>query len=164
MVFELSENNNLEFCLKRDSILLPKLRIGTGDRLLIDVVDGHVLQQDLQIMLDYRPGKVRVDDSSLHEHIPKWALPIVASDSGINLGNQPLLDLEAISPGILRVQGVWVSQDFIYPGLIRPLTFIGEGDGTKSVLFLASSAILFGLKESIIGTASGQPRLQSLTL
>lgn len=158
-VFELSENNDLEFCLRANTILLPRLRIGDKDKLLIDVVDGHVIRKDQQITLDYRPGKVRVIDNDLRERIPDWAIRIISNDSGIDLDTQPLLDLEAMKPGVLRVQGVWFRHDlitivntrqlsFIYPGLVRPLSLIGEGDGTKSVLMYTGSTVLFGIADA----------------
>lgn len=158
-VFELSEHNDLEFCLKADTILLPRLRIGRKDKLLIDVVDGHVIRKDQQITLEYRQGKVRVTDNSLRGRIPDWAMRIINSDNGLDLDNQPLLDLEAIEPGVLRVQGVWFRQEFIiianmrqlsfiYPGLVRPLSFIGDGDGTKSVLRYTGSSVLFGIADA----------------
>lgn len=158
-VFEISENNDLEFCLKANTILLPRLRIGSKDKLLIDVVDGHVIRKDQQITFKYRPGKVRVIDNGLQERIPDWAMGIIDNDNGLDLDNQPLLDLEAIQPGVLRVQGVWFRQDFIiivntrqlsfiYPGLVRPLSFIGAGDGTQSVLKYTGSSVLFGIAEA----------------
>ena len=158
-VFELSENNDLEFCLKANTILLPRLRIGSKDKLLIDIVDGHVIRKDQQITLKYRPGKVRIIDKGLQERIPDWAMSIINNDNGLDLDTQPLLDLEAVEPGVLRVQGMWFRQEliiivnmrqlsFIYPGLVRPLSFIGDGDGTKSVLMYTGSSVLFGIAEA----------------
>src|SRR5260370_7192433 len=64
-VFELSENNDLEFCLKANTILLPRLRIGSKDKLLIDVVHAHVILKEQQITLNYRPGKKLIIDKGL---------------------------------------------------------------------------------------------------
>lgn len=156
VVFELTENNDLEFCLRGSTILLPRLRIGRDTDLLIDVVDGHVIKQGSDVSFVYRPGKVTVAYAKLSGHIPAWALPIIRSDTGLNIEEQPLLDLEAIRPGVLRVKGVWVRRDFVivindrqlsfmYPGLVRPITFIGDGDGTASVLKVSGPSILFGI-------------------
>lgn len=160
IVFELNEYNDLEFYVRDNTILLPRLRIGTDDKLLIDVVDGHIVSKSSEIEFDYRPGKVKVKEASLKDRIPVWAQKIIDSDSGINISEQPLLDIEAVEPGVLRVKGVWINKgsviivndrqlSFIYPGLVRPLTMIGEGDGTKSVLHVAGPSILFAIGRNI---------------
>ncbi|HUY75644.1 MAG TPA: HNH endonuclease signature motif containing protein [Ktedonobacterales bacterium] len=151
-VFELNKYNDLEFCLRGDAILLPRLRMGHDTSVLIDVVEGHVIQRHPDVAFQYRPGKVNVVYARLAEHIPDWAHPIINSDTGLNLREQPLLDLEALSPGILRVKGVWVRRDFVviindtqlsfvYPGLQRPLSL--KGAGTNTVLIVSGPSILF---------------------
>jgi hypothetical protein len=156
VVFELNKHNDLEFSIRGETILLPRLRIGTESELLIDVIDGHVINKSSDIAFDYRPGKVRIDEVHLEDRIPDWAHKIISSDPSIDIAQLPLLDIEAISPGVLRVKGVWVSDDFvviindrqlsfIYPGLLRPLTIVGTGDGTQSVLRVSGPSVLFAL-------------------
>jgi hypothetical protein len=167
-VFELDDNNDLEFCVRGNTILLPRLRVGSNSSLLIDVVDGHVLMKNPGVEFLYRPGKVTVNYAQLREQIPDWALSIIQNDAGLNLEEQPLLDLEAFLPGVLRVKGVWVRRDyvviindnqlsFIYPGLIRPVTLIGEGDGTQSTLKLSGPSILFGISDQYLKSSNMQP-------
>jgi hypothetical protein len=154
VVFELGKYSNLEFCVRGEQILIPRLRVGTNDGPIIDVIDGHVMKKDRDVEFRSRAGKVLVTDAALRSRIPAWALGIAANDPDINLSSQPLLDLEVIGPGLLKVQGVWLSEDFIviitnqqlsfiYPGLIRPKSMVGAGDGTKSVLKVVGPSILF---------------------
>jgi len=156
IVFELNEYNDLEFCIRGSTILLPRLRIGSDKESLIDVIDGHVISKNNRIDFDYRPGKIQVKDTSLEDRIPDWAHKIIEADPGIDISEQSLLDIEAVEPGILSIKGVWINNDFlvlvndrqlsfIYPGLIRPLTIIGEGDGTKSVLHVTGPSVLFAI-------------------
>ncbi len=166
-VFELNENNDLEFCVRGDTIFLPRLRIGHDTKSLIDVIDGHVMQKDPDVHFEYRPGKVVVEYAHLYELIPDWALAIISNDAGLSLEEQPLLDMEVMRPGVLRVKGVWVRRDFVvvinarqlsfaYPGLVRPLTFMGEGDGTSSVLLVRGPSILFGIASHINPHSGGR--------
>lgn len=160
VVFQLSEYNDLEFCVREGVILLPRLRIGTIDRPLINVIDGHVLSKSDDIEFNSRPGKIQVNEVHLQDRIPAWAWEIISADPELDISNQPLLDIEAIGLGILRVKGVWIDGtsivivndrqlSFIYPGLRRPLTLIGEGDGTESVLRVAGPSVLFAIGQNI---------------
>ena len=159
IVFDLSKQSNLEFCVRGEQIILPRLRIGSDTEPIIDVLDGHVLNRDPAVEFRSRAGQVVVTDSALASRLPVWALKILANDPNIDLTSQPLLELLVLRPGVLKVKGVWVSDDFVvviseerlsfvHPGLVRPLSMIGDGGGTESVLKFTGPSILVSVRES----------------
>lgn len=155
VVFELSPESILEFCVRDSRILIPRMRVGSADQPLIDVVDGHVVKKKDSVNMTARAGKVVVTDPELAARMPPWAIKIINHPlSGIDLAAQPLLELEVIEPGLLRVQGVWLREDsiviinekqlsFLNPGLVRPLSMLGAGAAT---VINVQSSVMFAIQ------------------
>jgi hypothetical protein len=106
---------------------------------VLRVVDGHVVGQIADPIECARvTGHVRVTAPPTATFIPGWALDQMREYEppfGRN-GVIPLLDLEVVEPGLVRVQGVWAqprrvivvteqSLSFMRPGLQRPISFTG---------------------------------------
>ena len=152
-VFELGDSNKLSFRLADEDIMLLNLAVSTtaGDEVL-RVVEGYVKHQaEDPVAYERRQGHVRVTAPVSDEFMPGWAVsqlrvhePDFAAD-----GRLPLLDIEVLERGLVRVQGIWNapqrwnppqrvvaitthSVSFLDPGRQRPIALVG-GNGVPVI-------------------------------
>lgn len=110
-VFELGDTNRLSFRIADEDVLLMNLAVSTtrGDEVL-RVVDGHVRHEAVDpVRYERVAGHVRVTAPVSHEFIPDWAIERMRRlETGFGAtGSLPILDIEVLEPGLVRVQGVW---------------------------------------------------------
>lgn len=141
-VFDLGATTQLGFRVADSDIMLLNLRVSTysGDEVL-RVVASHVSRiEDGGIQYDRRPGKIRVTAAVSDRFLPEWALQRMRAQEPAYAasGELVLLDLEVLEPGLVKVQGVWASDDrvvivseerlaFIWPALREPMSMVGAG-------------------------------------
>ncbi len=144
-VFELGNSNKLSFRPEDTDIMLVNLAVSTktGDEIL-RVVDGHVrYQAEEPVKYERIPGHVQLTAPVSDEFMPNWALaqlrvqePSFAAD-----GRLPLLDVEVLEPGLVRVQGVWIDGQnvvaittarlaFLDRNRLGPVAMTGQGADT----------------------------------
>lgn len=161
VVFELSNSNRLKLRVLDGDLLQVSARLqNRSGKEVLRVVENHVrVVRDKKIDFEFRAGRARITVPASDEYIPKWAIDQMRVDYpnfGSN-GRLVALDLEVLKPGLLRVEGVWPSESsvvvislealsFCRPGALRPLSLVGEGEG--SVLMFAGpvTSALFGLQ------------------
>ncbi len=159
-VFELSNSNRLRLRVLDGDVLQVSSRLqNQKGQEVLRVVENHVrVARDKNITFEFRAGKARVTVPATEEYIPQWVvtqMQVDAPDFAAN-GRVVALDLEVLKPGLLRVQGFWPSErgtvvitvdalSFCRPGALRPLSLIGDGEG--SVLMYAGpiTTAMFGL-------------------
>jgi hypothetical protein len=167
-VFELGPPTKLSFRLEDEDVMLVNLAVSTtGGEEGLRVVDGHI-RRDAGDRVEYErvPGHVCVRVPVSEQFMPPWALrklrlfePTFGEDGWL-----PLLDLEVLEPGVVRVQGVWNAGDhvviaitrkqlaFLQPGLQAPLSLVGEGADSLLLHDGPITAALFGIDEGALNT------------
>jgi hypothetical protein len=143
VVFDLGRAQRLGFAVRDGEIMLLNLKLSKlGGPLVLDVVDGYVRSRTNGVELSTRPGKVHVSGGATAEFMPGWAreqlmnAQLLAPEADL-----PLLDLEVIAPGLVRVQGIWMEQNtgvVITPGALAflradrqfPVRLMGEGEAS----------------------------------
>lgn len=143
VLFDMSEAHRLSFAIREGEILLLNLKISDPEgRLLLDVVDGHVRKHDTAIEFQTRQGAIQVPGGFDSPFIPEWVRErLLREDQSYTDAALPLLSIEVIDRGIVRVEGLWIEANravvitpdrlsFVSPGLANPLTIIGEGEET----------------------------------
>jgi hypothetical protein len=144
-VFELSEHNRLSFRILDADILLTSLRITSleGEE-VVRVADNHVRHEARKDVTYKRiPGRIEVYVPATEEFLPEWLLlQLRSQDRFFAIGGRAkYFGLRAIRPGVLRVEGVWTQPEravvithnalsFCSPSLKRPLTIMGDGEGS----------------------------------
>jgi len=126
--FDLGPSTRLSFRIADADIMLMNMAISTtaGSEVL-RVVDGHVRHQaEEPVRYERVPGHVRVTAPISNDFMPDWALsrlrrqePNFASD-----GTLPLLDVEVMEPGLVRVQGIWNAPNHVVAITEERLAFI----------------------------------------
>ena len=160
-IFELSENNKLSFRVLDSDINLLNIAISDlqGNEAL-KVIDNYIKIQDVNLVsFEQVPGHVRIMTNYISKFLPDRLLKIMKEEQPDYAKNNKtvLLELEVIKPGLVRVKGCWAdnrvaviitnsSLSFLRDGLQRPLSMIGDGEG--SVLKFAGSvtSAMFGFK------------------
>ena len=143
VVFDLSERQRLAFAVSGREIMLLNVKVSdSAGSLLLDVVDGYIRKQGGSVELHTRPGAIEVPagfDSAL---IPPWARStLLREDDNYDKKELPLLALEVVDRGLVRVQGFWFDKyygviitreglSFVRRGLPRPITLKGAGEDT----------------------------------
>lgn len=145
-VFELTKQNKLSYKLIDDEIFLMNLSISNlkGEEIL-KVTENHVKYTvDENIKFEKRPGRFKVTTNQNLDFIPMWAIPIILNMEPkfkFKNGILKIIDIEVISPGLVKAEGIWATDNYVIiitnnsfniitPGLVRPLTFIGNGKHT----------------------------------
>jgi SEC-C motif-containing protein/HNH endonuclease len=143
VVFQLGQSNTLSFRIEDEDLLLLNVGVtDTAGRELLRVTDNHV-RQILPEAITYErvPGHVRVAAKRAPEIVPTWAVdrlrefePNYGADETV-----VVLDLEVLEPGLVGVQGIWVTGDdrvvivtkralsFLSPWRPLPISLVGEG-------------------------------------
>jgi hypothetical protein len=150
VVFALSPSNRLRFRALDSDLLLLELRVcsAAGDE-LVKVTDNHVTTPaHPDVVFRAVPGHIEVVVPSTTAYIPQWALQQVRErePSFAVAGSFPVLDLQVVRPGVVRVQGLWPQDNrlvvitreslmFVTAGASGPLTL--QGAGEDSVLLHA---------------------------
>jgi hypothetical protein len=160
-VFDLGQPTRLSFRVEDDDLMLVNLVVSTacGDEVL-RVVDNHVRHAaEDPVVYERVPGHVRVTVPASKEFIPDWAMRRLRlfEPEFAETGSFPLLDLEVLEPGLVRIQGVWNAAEhvviaitpnqlaFVQPGMERPLSMIGDGADSVLVYGGPITAALFGI-------------------
>jgi len=143
VVFESSEQQRLSFVVHGSEIMLLNLKISSPNGgLLLDVVEGYVRQQDPSIEYRIRPGAVEVPAGLDSPLVPGWVrASLLREDDRYGEQPLPLLALEVIDRGLVRVQGLWLDKfrgvvitrdrlSFVARGRPRPITIVGAGENT----------------------------------
>ena len=130
VVFSLSNENRLKIRVLDGSFLqvtscFQKLD-GTQ---ILRVVENHVrVKSDPDVSFDYRQGRASVTVPASQTYIPTRALEWMRRNKTEYASNDriTLFDLQVISPGVIKVEGLWhsVSGDVIITG--DDLNFIGD--------------------------------------
>jgi len=141
LVFDMSERQRLSFAVRDNEIMLLNLKISdTQGDLLLDVVDGYVRKGSAPIRLRTRQGAVEVPGGLDSPFVPDWIRERLLRGDGRYEGVPlPLLSIEVIDRGLVRVQGIWMDADkavvitpdrlaFVFRSRPDPLEVIGEGD------------------------------------
>lgn len=141
VVFAFSEKQKLSFAVRDGEIMLLNVEISDSDgNLLLDVVDGHVRKQHHSIGLRTRPGAVEVPADFDSPLIPGWVrAALLREDEGYRGQPLPLLMLEVVDRGTVRVEGVWLDTyhavvitskrlSFVTRGRPKPFTLFGDGE------------------------------------
>lgn len=158
-VFEFSPCNKLSFRLVDEDIFLINLNISNckGQELL-KVIENHV-KYNISAPLEYerRPGKIRIMAPALEEYMPLWIISQIykLEPEFFIEGRFPIIDIEIVKPGLVRVQGLWINNlsavcvsktylSFFRHG--RPPINI-QGDGEDSIFQYSGSitSSLFGV-------------------
>jgi hypothetical protein len=113
-IFEITPNIRLSFILRDNDLCLLNIQIADlRNRNVVRIIDNYVKKVDQSSDLSYaqRPGKVVITTSKRSRFIPEWMnQEILKYDPDFLKEEQTkLLDLEVVSPGIVRVEGVWIS-------------------------------------------------------
>ncbi len=144
-VFEISENNRFSYRIHHGDTMALYITLTTlSGRELLKVVEGHV-KHEAEPPLRYErvPGHVRLVGPPSPDYAPEWAISLVRAvepSFGAD-GSIPLVDLEVVEPGLVRVQGMWVGKGvaivitekalrLLRPGLLRPVSLVGHGRNT----------------------------------
>jgi hypothetical protein len=160
-VFDLGQSNRLSFRIVDGEILLVDLEVRSLDgREAVRVKDNYVRSEPREgITFAQVPGRVQLAASNVGDFLPEWMVQVMrAHDATFGTTEvTSVAHLEVVRPGVVRVQGIWVDQDvaviitrhslnFLRPGLVRPISLIGEGE--DSVLHWAGpiGAAMFGFK------------------
>jgi hypothetical protein len=135
------EGQRLSFAVRDGEIMLLNLKISDLDgNLLLDVVDGYVRQREASIELRTRPGAIEVPAGLNSPLIPNWIRErLLRGDEDYENLPLPLLSIEVIDRGVVRVQGFWMDTDkaivitperlsFISLGRQDPLALAAVGD------------------------------------
>jgi hypothetical protein len=168
-VFELGRSNTLSFRLADDDIMLLNLAISTtaGDEVL-RIVDGYVRHEaEEPVRYERVQGHVRVTATTSEEFMPSWALTAlrVQEPNFSANGRLPLLDLEVLEPGLVRVQGIWNDRRhvvaitttrlaFLDSNRLGPIAITGTGADTVLEHIGPITTAVFG-----IGNGSGTLRI-----
>jgi hypothetical protein len=143
-VFEFAEHHQLSFAVRDGDIMLLNVKVSslTGEPLL-DVVDGYVRQRSPSIDLQRRPGHILVPSGGINSaFIPKWArYSLLREDSNHANADLPLLSLQVIDRGLVRVEGLWFDKNrgvaitphrlsFLVAGTPKPYSLRGQGEAT----------------------------------
>ena len=147
IVFDLGKSTKLSFRLEDEDVMLLNLAVSTTARHeVLRIVDGHV-RRDAEEPVRYErvPGRVRVTAPACDEFMPAWAIQQLRVDEPTfaENGDLPLLDIEVLEPGLVRVQGIWNSAQHVIAVTLRELAFLDPrrqrpialaGSGAGSVL------------------------------
>ena len=158
VVFDMAERHRLSFAVRDNDILLLNLKLSDASgNPLLDVVDGYVRTRSGEVELRTRPGKVYVPGGFRSRFVPEWVRQqLMQEDSTNAIIKLPLLSIEVMKPGLVKVQGLWLEEDrgFIIShdkfsmlgiGRIRPVSMIGEGEDTVIYYVGPVGAALFSL-------------------
>ena len=168
VLFDFGEMHRLAFAVRDSNIMLLNLKLSKHDEsALLDVVDGYVRLRDASIDMKVRAGKVYIRGGINSGYIPEWARAQLIREDELNrLIKLPLLDIEVVAPGLVRVQGIWMKKDggviirrdklsFLGPKLNIPVSLVGDGEATQINFVGPVGMSLFDLKlnDSKTGTA-----------
>ncbi len=160
-IFELSENNKLSFRVLDGDINLLNISISDlqGNEVL-KVIDNYIkLKDDNLVSFQQVPGHVLISTDHVERFLPGRFLPTMKAEQPDYAKNNAivLLELEVIKSGLVQVKGCWAdnsvaiiitasSLSFLRDGLQRPVSLVGEGEG--SVLMFAGpvTTAMFGFK------------------
>lgn len=158
VLFDFGEMHRLAFAVHDSDIMLLNLKLSKRDGSpLLDVVDGYVRLRDSSIELRTRPGKVYVRGGINSEYVPDWArMQLIREDELNRMIKLPLLDIEVVAPGLVRVQGIWMKEDggvmirrdklsFLRPGFNIPVSLVGQGEATEMIFVGPIGTALFDL-------------------
>lgn len=142
-LFKFSDNNKLSIRILDEDIIQVTSRVHdlTG-RQVLRVVENHIrVVRDRSIKFDFRAGHARVTVPSSKEYIPDWVIQMMRAQDPTfaNDGRVTAFDIEVLKPGLIRVKGLWVSNNnaivitqsafsFCQKGNLRPLSFVGDGE------------------------------------
>ena len=159
MIFDFSDHHALSFTVKDEELMLLNLKISDSEgTLLVDAVDNYVRQRHDSVTLQIQRGRFRVTGTIHSYWIPDWVRArLLAEDPAYGKDDMPLLDLQVVQRGVVRVRGCWIAEDravvitsnrlsFVRnsPAMSRPVTLIGEGLGTTLVYAGHVGTTLFG--------------------
>lgn len=114
-VLNFSENNQLGFRVLDSDIMLINLKVrDQKGREVLRVKDNYVRShRDRDVKIKHVPGRVSIIAPVTKRFIPNWMLDtfLLVEPAYGKSGYIPILDLEVISPGLVRVQGLWAEND-----------------------------------------------------
>jgi hypothetical protein len=144
VVFDFAERHRLSFVTRESDVMLLNASVTTrGGSKVVDVVDGYIKHLDPDVQLQLRAGRVRVPGSINDDRfVPSSARrALLAEDALAGIAGLPILDLEVVRPGVVRVQGVWIDGDrgvvitrdrlsFLSLDRERPVSLAGAGEAS----------------------------------
>lgn len=157
VVFDLSPMHKLSFAVRDNDILLLNVKLASPDgKPLLDVVDGYVRKRADDVELRSRSGKVEVPGGLQSPYVPRWLRPLLTREDPFYATLRlPLLSLEVMDRGLVRVHGLWLTGDrgivvtrdrlwWVAEGMPRPLSLSGAGESTVMHYVGPLGGALFG--------------------
>lgn len=115
IAIELGPSNHLSFRLVNGEFMHLTLAIRDAAGMeLLRIVEGHVRNHaEEPVTYEHVQGHLRVTAPICDQYLPGWALEKLRHwEPGFSHGARlPLLDVEVIEPGLVRVEGVWLDGD-----------------------------------------------------
>ncbi|MDA8331603.1 MAG: hypothetical protein M0027_10460 [Candidatus Dormibacteraeota bacterium] len=157
VVFDFANHHRLSFTARDGEILLLNSKLSDlQGKVLLDVVDGYVRQRAPELRMQTRPGRIQIPEIPLGV-LPPWAqASLTLGDPAWAAVDSPLLDLEVLEPGLVRVQGIWMDGDkgvvvtrdrmcFLDRQRPRPVAVAGAGTATVLTFVGPVGTKLFGI-------------------
>jgi hypothetical protein len=148
--FDFDGEHRLAFAVRDNDILLLNLKLAKRDGSpILDVVDGYVRLRDPSLEMKTRPGKIYIKGGIDSEFLPGWARAQLMREDQFNRTIKlPLLDVEVIAPGQVKVQGIWMNGDdggviirrdklsFVRPGYRIPISIACTSGGIAEMRYV----------------------------
>lgn len=167
IIFRLSPNNQLNFQIVGQDILMLNLNISTISGKEIIKVEKNYITHQIDLAVEYRQivGQVQILVPNNSEYIPNWAVetvrryePKFGFDEKLSI-----IHIEVVKKGLVRVQGAWIQHNKAIIATLSGLYFISKeealphkclalvGEGENSGLYTKIiDKSLFGGKDSIL--------------
>ncbi len=155
MVFKLSEGSYVNLSLEDDQVTLLDMRISSarGDELVKVAKSGHFkATENEEVTVVTRPGALHVSVPCSPTFIPLWLIwGIHANAPDFIRMPVKIFSVEILSPGLIRLEGIWAHGDraivvtsdklqFYSNGAKHPLEIVGKGKGS-TLHFVGDQAI-----------------------
>jgi len=147
-VFELTKTSKLTYKVEDGEIFLLDLSITNLKRKeILKVTHNHIkYSNDEHITYTRRPGRFRITTKRLLDFIPIWSIAALFKmqpEFKIDDGELLLLDMEVISPGVVKAEGFWSRENavvIITNDSVNLLPFGWEGPASFSGMTFSSSS------------------------
>ncbi len=142
-MLSISESCGVGFDVSDGDIMLLRLSIpDAAGASLVRVVHGHVRAESNDIEVEQVPGHIRVTTSdNVASLFPQWVADAgewanagLPTDYRIPWADLPLLDIEVVEPGCVRVEGLLVAENSAAVMWFGGVTALFRGSDPKSLL------------------------------
>lgn len=131
-VFELSKTVKLTYKVEDEEIFLLDLSItNLKGKEILRISKNHIkYANEEHINYTRRPGRFRITTNRLIDFVPVWAIPIMyrmQPEYQIENGELVLLDMEVLSPGLVKAIGFWALNNRVVIITDEAINFLGPG-------------------------------------